>query len=97
MAKQKHEHVIIGTLTVAIPFDPTDLQSAVRAEATIRQQAERLEDVRLMECVTRMGKVPAETVAEPIAANNAIPMQTGHNAANAAMNNMPAIPHGLKR
>lgn len=71
MSKQKHVHVILGTVTIAVPFNPSDLKSAVNAEAKIRAQADRLEDVWKVGIETRMTKLPMPE--QPSSAPSAMP------------------------
>ncbi len=59
MAKNKHENVVYGVLTVAVPF--TDLADIAKAEATIRGLT--LPGVRVVSVDTRLGKMPCAPAA----------------------------------
>ena len=88
----KYEHAVLGTISVAVTFDPSDLGTAVSAEATIRAVAAGLATVRVVDVATRMGKVP---VAQGAAQRAPAPVLGGPGSVLSPA--MPPVPAGLRR
>lgn len=57
MPKQRHIHAIIAEVTIAIPYDPANIEEAAKIQAQIREQARKLTGFTGL--TTRLGKVPA--------------------------------------
>ena len=58
MSKTKHVHVIQGTITVQVAFDPADLAGAAAIQRRIQDAAKLLSGY--VDCTTRMTKAPAK-------------------------------------
>ncbi len=66
--KTKNEHVVLGVITVAVPFQ--DLADVAKAEATIRGLT--FPGVRLVSCDTRLAKMPVAVPTPMVRAEAAV-------------------------
>lgn len=67
MSKTKHQHVIEGTIKIAIAFDPENLETALQAQADIQAFARQHcrgpfapghAPMQMIDVTTRMTKIP---------------------------------------
>lgn len=67
MTKTKHIHVVLATITLAVPYNPDDLAELTTINAQVRDAARKLTGYRDIE--VRIGKIPAPaatTITEPM-------------------------------
>ena len=84
MSKTKHTHVLISTITCAVPYDPGDLQEAAVIQQQLKSAAKAMVGFRKVE--VKVGKVPTASIPD-----SATVPPVSHTAA------MPAIPAQLRR
>ena len=81
MSKTKHTHVLISTITCAVPYDPSDLQEAAAIQQQLKSAAKAMVGFRKVEVV--MGKVPTASIPDsatvpPFAAEPVMPAFLKH-------------------
>ena len=71
MSKHRHIHVIYGTITVAIEYNPADLQEAATIQTQMKLTAQQLPGFVAID--TRLGKLRAPEQSAPAADPSADP------------------------